>query len=86
MVPLTPCRLRLLPSVTRLLMFCFQPAAFRRRDAPRVGRSQARISRAIFTREISPARGFDVRGGRVEWSCSGLVDRVDIILWIRGAI
>jgi hypothetical protein len=84
-VYMVPCRLRLL---IRLLMFCFQPAAFRGRDAPRVGRSQARISRAnlhlpavfIFT------RGFDVRGGRVEWSCSGLVDRVDIILWIRGTI
>jgi hypothetical protein len=45
-VYMVPCRLRLLPSLIRLLMFCFQPAAFRGRDAPRVGRSQARISRA----------------------------------------
>ena len=42
--------------------------------------------RLVFPAQFSPLRSVDVRGGRVEWSCSGVVDRVDIVLWIRGAV
>ena len=42
--------------------------------------------RLVFRAQFSPLRSVDVRGGRVEWSCSGVVDRVDIVLWIRGAV
>jgi hypothetical protein len=40
------------------------------------------ISFAFRTAAVSPEH--DVRACRVEWSCTGAVDRVDILLWIRG--